>query len=720
MQLELTFDYTSTLIEIVAAPNTTTNKSVHIPTLEVASSSEGAISLSIVSTNVYDVALTTPTSVKVIAKEDLPEVRIMRNSPAAIQEGETAQFTVSTTDTLSVNLPVSILVSQRVGEDFIRVTPPINATLDMSSKTDLVEVMTLADTNDEADGTITVAIQEDPKKISRTMDATYMRGSPDSASITIQDNDAPAGAPNITIAGETEVIEGEDVIFTFSTNQLPTNNNVINVHYQITQVGDFLAPFTTPDDIDITSSGSASLKLPTMQDAITEENGSVTIQLIADTEQTPTYSVGSTYVATTTLIDVDNANLPSVTIVLANPSVTTITEGASNAEFIINSSSASSNSTPLEVEVRITQTGDFLDKAMGIRKPMITIGTPHPLTEMIADDEVDELDGSITARLQLKSSKTYAIGMQQQATINVLDDEEVPEISITAVADEEGTEQNSADYNTFAFNVTLDRASNKDITVDFAFGKVGDSAKLGETEDYTHTYDTPAKRVLTFVNASSENINDRKETITVTIIGDSYNEVDERFTVTLSNPTNAKFANSMTQISTTGTIENDDPVPSIIFNSETAESLEGIPVNFPVSLSAPSGHDITISYTLADGSATIADNDYVNPADGTRTLMIPAKTMGGTISVMTTHDNTDEIDEDFSITLDDPADASLVTLGKPKTATGTILSDDRPIIFIESKTVSEDVGMVTLKVTLASPQGTAINVPWKTVNGDCN
>ena len=124
-------------------------------------------------------------------------------SCTAIVEGETAQFTVSTTDTLSANLPVSILVSQESGEDFISGTPPISATLDMSSKTDLVEVMTRADTNDEEDGTITVTIQEDPKKTSRTMDATYLRGSPNSASITIQDNDAPAGAPNITIAGFT-------------------------------------------------------------------------------------------------------------------------------------------------------------------------------------------------------------------------------------------------------------------------------------------------------------------------------------------------------------------------------------------------------------------------------------------------------------------------------------------------------------------------------------
>ena len=91
------------------------------------------------------------------------------------------------------------------------------------------------------------------------------------------------------------------------------------------------------------------------------------------------------------------------------------------------------------------------------------------------------------------------------------------------------------------FNVTLNRASTKNITVVFAIGKEGDSAKEGATEDYTHAYVTPTKRILTFTNASSESTDDRKEIITVTIIGDAYNETDELFTITLSNPTNAKF-----------------------------------------------------------------------------------------------------------------------------------------------------------------------------------
>ena len=142
-----------------------------------------------------------------------------------------------------------------------------------------------------------------------------------------------------------------------------------------------------------------------------------------------------------------------------------------------------------------------------------------------------------------------------------------------------------------------------------------------------------------------------------------------------------------TQISTTGTIENDDPVPSISFDSATAESSEGMPdidISCILKCTIRSRYYYILYFSRWD-SATIADNDYVNPADGTRTLMIPAKTMGEQFLLLPLKITTDEIDEDFSITLDNPANTSLVTLGTPKTATGTILSEDNPTLSIESK-----------------------------------
>ena len=56
-------------------------------------------------------------------------------------------------------------------------------------------------------------------------------------------------------------------------------------------------------------------------------------------------------------------------------------------------------------------------------------------------------------------------------------------------------------------------------------------------------------------------------------------------------------------------------------------------------------------------------------------------------------------------------------MGSITEATGIILSNDDPTLTIESKSVNENVGTVTLKVRLASPSGTAISVPWNTEAG---
>ena len=56
----------------------------------------------------YTPTRTTPTVVKVFATEQLPSVSITRTSPAAIQEGEDAVFTIAATGTLAANLPITV------------------------------------------------------------------------------------------------------------------------------------------------------------------------------------------------------------------------------------------------------------------------------------------------------------------------------------------------------------------------------------------------------------------------------------------------------------------------------------------------------------------------------------------------------------------------------------------------------------------------------------
>ncbi|MGE0696738.1 MAG: FG-GAP-like repeat-containing protein [Pirellulales bacterium] len=90
---------------------------------------------------------------------------------------------------------------------------------------------------------------------------------------------------------------------------------------------------------------------------------------------------------------------------------------------------------------------------------------------------------------------------------------------------------------------------------------------------------------------------------------------------------------------------------------------------FTVTLSAASGQTVTVAYDSADGSATIADNDYA-PANGTLTFA-PGQTVQ-LVTVLVNGDTTNEANEDFALNLSNPENA---VLGAASVAL-TIVDDD--------------------------------------------
>ena len=99
-----------------------------------------------------------------------------------------------------------------------------------------------------------------------------------------------------------------------------------------------------------------------------------------------------------------------------------------------------------------------------------------------------------------------------------------------------------------------------------------------------------------------------------------------------------------------------------------ASATEGDAIEFTVSLSAASGRQVTVEYATSNGTAE-SGTDYT-AASGT--LTFAAGETSKTVSVATTDDSADEEDETFTLTLSNPADA---TLGDA-TATGTIVDND--------------------------------------------
>jgi len=213
---------------------------------------------------------------------------------------------------------------------------------------------------------------------------------------------------------------------------------------------------------------------------------------------------------------------------------------------------------------------------------------------------------------------------------------------------------------------TLSLSAPATTTSSVAWATVDGSATAGP--DYV-----AASGIATFLAGQSQ------ATVVVTLQNDSDYEGPETFSVVLSNPVGIVIADGQG----IGTLLDDDapPAPVISINSvsvnegkfNTKGRNAGTPqltnMTFTLTLSAAAAQAVTVNFATADGSATIANNDYQS-ASGT--VVFDAGQTTRTINVVIVGDNTVEPNETFSVVLSNPTNA---TLGNG-TGTGTILNDD--------------------------------------------
>ena len=206
------------------------------------------------------------------------------------------------------------------------------------------------------------------------------------------------------------------------------------------------------------------------------------------------------------------------------------------------------------------------------------------------------------------------------------------------------------------FSVTLSRSFAETVTVDFA---TADGTAIAGS-DYTARAGT-----LTF------NPTDTTLTISVPITTDTTFETDETFTVNLSNVSaNATVADAQA----TGTITNDDAVPTISINDiSVIEGNSGTtPATFTVTLSNPSSSTITVQYGFGEDTAAAGTDWLPNPGPGTLTFApgVTQQTTGDAALVV--GDTTFEGDETFFTNLFFPTNATVAD-GQ---GAATIVNDD--------------------------------------------
>ena len=258
----------------------------------------------------------------------------------------------------------------------------------------------------------------------------------------------------------------------------------------------------------------------------------------------------------------------------------------------------------------------------------------------IIDDDLDEPDETFALVLSDLRGATLGRG---SALGTILDDDEPPTVSIAGASGAEGVGE-------LAFAVALSTRSLTGVTVGYA--------SMDGTAVAGNDYDA-VEGTLTFAAGEVW------KTIRVPVIDDVLDEADEEtFAVALSVPTGA----TLDAGAATGTIRDDDEPPALSVADAAGDEDVGA-LEFEVTLSAPSGIEVSAPYATKDGTAT-AGGDY---EAATGTLVFAPGEASRTIRVAILDDALHEADEEtFELTLArlvnaTPADVS---------ATGTIRDND--------------------------------------------
>ena len=196
---------------------------------------------------------------------------------------------------------------------------------------------------------------------------------------------------------------------------------------------------------------------------------------------------------------------------------------------------------PQTIRYKVSETGNMLESSAKGEFETPSVGETlharfyrYPRIRLpIIDDDVDEPDSTITVRIL--PDPRYQVGDSPTATTTITDDDDPPSVGVDDAAVTEG---DSGTVNA-AFTVSLSAASGWTVTVDWA---TSDGTATAGT-DYTAGSGT-----LTFAAG------DTSKTFDVAVTGDTADEDNETFTVTLSNASNA----SVPDATATGTITDDD------------------------------------------------------------------------------------------------------------------------------------------------------------------
>jgi Tol biopolymer transport system component len=366
---------------------------------------------------------------------------------------------------------------------------------------------------------------------------------------------------------------------------------------------------------------------------------------------------------------------------------------------------------PLSVEWSVAGTGlhpaDAADFGGVLPSGMVFLAGSEPstvVTVTVAGDAAIELDETFGITLANPSVTDFMLGTRTATGIIQNDDKPVAAIAADAATHAEG----NAGMTTFTFTVTLDRAGPFAETVDWAV--TGSGANPADAADFGGVMPSGT---VTF------GVGETTKTVTVNVAGETFVELDEGFTVALSNPSSGL---SVGAGSASSTILNDDAVVGI--RAASATRMEGSAGTTAFTFTVAQVGDLSVSHSVVfavvgSGTNPADASDFVGGVLPSGTVTFAAGETSKTVTVAVAGDATVEANEGFSVVLSNPSAGLSVFSGDLSSASGTIQNDDGAVSIaaLSAAKAEENSGTIpfTFTVSLGQAGLTVQTVDWTVV-----
>ena len=603
----------------------------------------------------------TATATGTITNDDVAPVPSLSVANVSKAEGNSGTSNLVFTVTLSQAAASSVTVNYATsnltasaGSDYVATSGTV--TIPAGSTTGTFNVVVNGDSTVETDETLRVTLT------SPSSNATIATST---ATGTIT-NDDVATLPSLRVANVSKA-EGNtgtsNLVFTVTLSQAAAESVTVNYatsNLTATAGTDYVA---TSGTVTIPA-GSTTGTFNVVVNGDTTVESDETLRVTLSGASSNATIATATATGTITNDDVAPPVVPSLRI--ANVSKAEGNSGTSNMVFTVTLSQAATAAVTVNYATSDVSATAGTDYVAGSGTVTIPAGsTKGTFNVVVNGDTTVETDETLTVTLSGASSNATIATATATGTIKN-DDVAPPTATPTlSIANATLVEGNSGTSN-LVFTVTLSQATTS--SVKFEYYTSGITATPGE--DYV-----PLNTSMTIPAGSVSG------TFSVTVYGDTKFESDETFAVYLANSgRNAKIAIDRA----VGMISNED-MPSVTIGD--VQQLEGDSGTkayaFTVQLSDALTTDVTMDYSTSDLTA-IAGIDYEAK---TGTLVIPAGSLVGTITINGYGDTTVENDEQFKVLLSNISSNAVL---QNATGIGTIKTDD----FLATTITSTDTSVL--------------------------